>query len=401
MLFSIRITPGSPYQIALLSLETKEQKTVLENARQAHYLPTGHLVYELSGTGNLMAVPFDLGRLEVTGEPVPILEGVRQTGGGSVDYSVSEEGTLVYVPSQAQLERNVVWVDREGRETLVTEEKREYSAPQISPDGKQVAFSMHSGGSPNSIWIYDLEQDSFNRLTLEGTIAGAAAWTPNGKWLTFQSNPDGQRNIYRQLADRSGLPERLTNSPFTEMPTSWSPNGQLLAFHRQSQTADWDIAILDMEKDSEAQIFISSPFIDCCAKFSPDGAWLAYVSNEEGQDHVYVRPYPGPDVKFLVSGEEGGGEPIWSPDGTELFYRSGNKMMAVSMQTEPRFSSGRPILLFEGSYRGATSQPSGYAYYDIFPDGQRFLMSKEDRTPTQINVVLNWFEELKRLVPTN
>ena len=156
-----------------------------------------------------------------------------------------------------------------------------------------------------------------------------------------------------------------------------------------------------MEEDSEPQRFISSPVVDCCAQFSPDGAWLAYVSNEEGRDHVYVRPYPGPEVKFRVTEEDGGGEPIWSPDGTELFYRTGNEMLVVSIQTEPRFASGRPTVLFEGSYRGATSSPPGYAYYDISPDGRRFLMSKEDSTPTAINVVLNWFEELKRLVPTN
>ena len=236
VLFSIRSTPGVPWQVAVLSLETKEQKTLLTDGRQAHYLPTGHLVYELSRTGNLMAAPFDLARLEVTGEAVPIVEEVRQVGSNSVDYAVSEEGTLVYVPDQTVIERSMVWVDREGRETLMTEEKREYAAPHISPDGKQVALSMHKGGAPNSVWTYDVEQDSFSRLTLEGTITGAAAWTSDGKWLTFQSNPDGQRNIYRQLADRSGLPERLTTSPFTQMPTSWSPDGKLLAF--QTTTPD-------------------------------------------------------------------------------------------------------------------------------------------------------------------
>ena len=146
---------------------------------------------------------------------------------------------------------------------------------------------------------------------------------------------------------------------------------------------------------------MASPGHECCAVFSPDGNWLAYVSDELGRTHVYVRPYPGPDVKFLVSEEaEGGGEPVWSPDGTELFYRSGNRMMVVSVQTESTFRAGRPEVLFEGLYR-TTGHPAGLQYYDISPDGQRFLMIKRDEDPAQINVVLNWFEELKRLVPTN
>ncbi len=134
--------------------------------------------------------------------------------------------------------------------------------------------------------------------------------------------------------------------------------------------------------------------------FSPDGQWLAYVSNETGQSHVYVRPYPEPDVKFLVSGEEGGSEPVWSPDGSELFYRSGNKMMAVSIRTQTTFSASRPQVLFEGSYLVSTII-RGNQYYDISPDGQQFLMIKRPEAERQINVVLNWFEELKRLVPTN
>ena len=136
--------------------------------------------------------------------------------------------------------------------------------------------------------------------------------------------------------------------------------------------------------------------------FSPDSKWLAYVSNQTGQRHVYVSPYPDPEVKYLVSGDQGGGEPVWSPDGTELFYRSGNKMMVVTVETEPTFRVGKPEELFEGSYTVSAINPGFLQYYDISPDGQRFLMIKKDEQMAagQINVVLNWFEELKRLVPT-
>ncbi|MCZ6484475.1 MAG: hypothetical protein O6826_02115, partial [Acidobacteria bacterium] len=162
-----------------------------------------------------------------------------------------------------------------------------------------------------------------------------------------------------------------------------------------------DILVLPMEGDGEPQPFNTSPDSECCAKFSPDGNWIAYVSDELGLNHVYVSPYPEPNVKWLVSGEEGGEQPVWSPDGNELFYRSGDKMMVVSVQTEPTFRAGRPEVLFEGRYVRTSFIP-GYQYYDISPDGQRFVMIKAAEGSTaQINVVLNWAEELKRLVPTN
>jgi Tol biopolymer transport system component len=398
VLFSIRYPPGTPYQIAVLSLETKEQKALLANGRQAHYLPTGHLVYELSGTGNLMAVPFDLARLEVTGEPVPIVEGVRQVGSSSVDYSLSDEGTLVYVPSQPDVQR-LVWVDRKGTESLITQEEVSFATPRISPDGKQVALAITKSGETQNIWIYDLESESLRRLTFAG--GSVETWSPDGKWIIFQGrDSEGQRAISRQLADGSGPIEHLT-APGVEpmLPGSLTPDGSVLAFSRASGD---DIFLLPMEGDRELQTLISSSNNECCSKFSPDGNWIAYVSNELGPDHVYVSPYPKADVKWVVSGKEGGGQPVWSPDGTELFYRSGDKMMVVSVQTDPTFRAGKPEVLFEGSYVATRLGPGGYQYYDISPDGKRFLMLK-DVTPeaTQINVVLNWFEELKRLVPTD
>jgi len=385
VLFSIY---GAGHQIAALSLETGEQKTLIENGRQGKYVETGHLIYEQAETGNLMASSLDLARLEVTSDPVPVLQGVRQAG-QVVDYALSDEGTLVYVPHQQEAQ-SLVWVDRKGTESLITQGDVSFGSPRISPDGKQVAVAI-SGDQTQNIWIYDFDSESLRRLTFgSGSVE---TWSPDGQWIIFQFEDDkGQRAISRQLADGSGPVEHLTDvSVGAKLPGSLTPDGSVLAFDRVG-----DIWMLPMQGDTEPQPFITSPNTQANAKFSPDGKWLVYVSDELGLDQVYVSPFPNPDnVKWLVS-EEGGGQPVWSPDGTELFYRNGDRMMVVSVQKDPAFRAGRSEVLFEGTYF-SSAYVSGYQYYDISPDGQRFLMIKAVEGSTgQIHVTLNWFEELKR-----
>ena len=406
LLFSVQFSSGEA-QIAALSLETKEQKLVLENADQARYLPTGHLIYEQPGTGNLMAAPFDSAGLEVTGDQVPVVQGVRRTPLNHVDYTISDNGTLVYVPDGGTTlhEHSLVWVDRDGTETSVTEEKREFRAPRISPDGKQIAMIIGVPAVGAQIWIYDIPTDSFSRLTFEEQRSGSSAWSPDSKWLIFQSGDSGEGGMVRQPFDGSLPPERLTSTPNRQMPNSWSSDGQFLAFIEgtSSVTGTFDIGILPLEGE-EPDYIVATPAMECCPKFSPDGKWIAYISDESGRIQVYVRPFRGPDVKRLISDEEEGGtQPVWSPDGTELFYLSGNKMMVASIQAKDQtLVAGKPRKLCEGSYV-SHSNPPGYQYYDISPDGKRFLMMKEGpiQNQAQINVILNWFEELKRLVPTN
>jgi len=339
----------------------------------------------------------------VTGGPVPLVEGVQDAGNlsGAALFTFSDLGSLVYVPGATVTENSLVWVDRDGTEHQVIEEKRNYTLPRVSPDGKRLAFAFYEDDQSRNVWIYDIERDSNRRLTFEGVDNAPLIWSSDGNSITFQSDRDGPNNIYQKPADGSGPAERLTTSQNTQTPTSWSPDGSVLVFQETFPATGRDILLLPMEGDGKPQLLISSPSNDCCARFSPDGQWLAYVSDETGQPNVYVSPYPEPNIKYLVSGQEGGGAPVWSPDGTELFYQSGAKMMVISVETDPTFNTDRPQELFEGSYRISTTNPGFTQYYDISTDGQRFLMIKlEQQEGAQINVVLNWFEELKRLVPT-
>jgi len=351
----------------------------------------------------------------VTGNAVPVVEGVLQsTSSGAAQYSISATGSLVYVPGGVQAsQRRLVWVSRNGAEQPLAAAARRYSTPRLSPDGRRVAVGIDE--QETQVWLYDLSRDTLTRLTFEGNTNNNPSWTTDGKRIAFSSNKEGPRNLFWQLADGSGGPERLTTSEYTHVPMSWSPDGQLLAFIEINPTTGYDIWVLRLSDPSassgqvpsagsgqvrKAQPFLRTPFTDSVPQFSPDGRWLAYVSNESGRFEIYVQPYPGTGGKRQIS-TEGGTEPVWNRNGRELFYRSGDRMMAVEIATQPGFDVGKPRVLFEGQY---LPTPGTLPNYDVSPDGQRFLMLKPSEqaqgAPTQINVVLNWFEELKRRVPT-
>jgi len=396
LLFSIRFVPER-FQTALLSLETGERKVVLENARQARYLPTGHLIYEPSITGNLMVVSFDLAALEVTGDSVPVVQGVRQTGStGSVDYAISNNGTLVYVPSTSNggLNLALVWVDREGQEEPLTAEPQSYESPRISPDGSRLAVTINeSGGS--DVWIYDLEREILTRLTFDPAADHLPVWTPDGRRIVFDSGRAGaDHNLFWKAADGTGQAERLTTSPNNQTANSFSPDGKRLVFIEPATTG---LQVLSMEGERTSQPLLQSQISESKGMISPDGHWIAYESNESGRIEIYVRPFPNVEEGKWQISRDGGTSPVWAPQGLELFYRNGQAMMVVGIKTEPTFTPGSPVVLFTGRY----TMGGGIINCDISPDGQRLLMIKEVEGSTgRINVVLNWFEELKRLVPT-
>jgi serine/threonine-protein kinase len=386
-------------RIALLSLDTGERRVLVEGGTYGRYVPSGHLVY--ARAGGLLAVPFDLKRLEVTGPPLPIVEGVAMTAiTGAAEFGASADGSLAYVPgAETGVERTLVWVDRKGTAQPLSAPPRPYGDPRLSPDGQRVALEIVHGNS--GVWVYDLGRGTSTRLIeTGGTLLASPVWTPDGKRVTFSSLASGGWDLDWMSADGSGGPERLAPGESLQWPGSWSPDGQALAFSKTDPTTGSDIWVLNLKPERKAQPFLQTPANESGGMFSPDGRWLAYQSDESGRWEVYVRPFPGPGGKTQISAE-GGVEPVWARNGRELFYRNGDKMMATAVETKPTFAAAKPKLLFERHYE--PSPQSFLANYDVSPDGQRFLMinaSEQEQASTQINVVQNWFEELERRVPT-
>jgi serine/threonine-protein kinase len=384
LLYDIYSGPGTG-KVAVQSLKTGERRELLQAGNLPRYAPSGHLVY-LQGA-NLMAAPFAPRRLAITGAAVPVIEGVFQ-------YSFSSTGSLVYVPGSSQaLQLRLVWVDRKGAEQALPAPAHNYVMPRISPDGRRVAAALEEADS--QVWLYDLARDTLTRLTFEGANNVDPVWTPDGKRIVFKGHAN---RLFWQPSDGSGAAEGLTSGPLStnDIPSSWSPDGQAVAIVETIGTQS--VWILPLQ-DRKPQLFDRGQTNESAPRFSPDGHWIAYTSAESGRIEIYVRPYPGPGGKWQIS-TEGGTEPLWNPKGRELFYRIGNKMMAVEVTTQGAFSAGKPRVLFEGAY---VPTPRSLPNYDVSPDGQRFLMLKateQAQAPTQINVVLNWFEELKRRVPS-
>lgn len=251
-------------------------------------------------------------------------------------------------------------------------------------------------GATWGVWLYDFSRSTLTLLTSNGSSQWPE-WTPDGKRVVYRGTRAGFRNLFWKNADGSGEEERLTTGESIQTVNSVSPDGKRLVFDEQDPATGLDVWVMPLDGDRKPQKLLNSPSNEQNAHFSPNGRWLAYMSNESGRPEVYVRPFPGPGAKLQVS-TEGGALPVWSRDGRELFYILDDKTMAVDVKTEPGFSAGVPKLLYAGRYIGSLS-----GAHDVSPDGRRFLRiqpTESAQAGAQINVVINWFEELKRRVPT-
>jgi len=385
-------------RILVQSLKMGEPKDLFSGIG-AQFLPTGHIVY--NSRDNDFAVRFDLDRLEVIGGPVPMVENMA-------DRAISDSGTMVYIPNAAPgtpyLRRNLVWVDQEGHEEPIAGGPKSYMNPRLSPDGTRIALSIED---PRDIWIWDLVRENLTRLTFDAADEVNPLWTPDGKRIAFFSNRGDKTSVYWKAADGTGKDEFLGGGHY---PASWSDDGKNMVLTEwDTEALNYDIGILPMEGDRKRRMVLKEKYHEAQPRISPDGRWMAYTSNESGQNQVYVRPFPEVEGGRWQVSTSGGDSPLWSPDGRELFFRQGDAVMAVSSKTDPTFSVETPKMLFRGTYVNAALAYDDWdcVTWDISPDGKRFLMMKETGSAAsgrgrsrKINVILNWFEELKQRVPT-
>jgi serine/threonine-protein kinase len=398
-------------QIAVRSLTTGKQTVLLEDAADARYVSSGHLVFVRRGT--LMAAPFDLSRLELTGAPVSVVEKVMQSvnqvstavDSGAAQFAVSELGTLVYATGGINPDerRTLVWVNRNGTSQPLPVPPATYFGPQLDPTGKRLAvFTTPSGNS--RVWTLDPRVGALTALTTVEERGHHNVWAPNGRKIAFSSL--AQRAIFMKNADGSGIAQRVAQSDYFVESSAWTPDSTVLAFvehHPLTSTDIWEVDVNGSERQPRA--IVQTLYQDTHPAFSPNGRWLAYASNDSGRLEVYVQPYPGPGRRMRMS-TDGGTSPAWRRDGKELYYLEVHPpgsmgIVAVRVDTDADdLFTGVPRRLFHGRYGAMSGRPN----YDVTSDGQRFLMVQAlDPLPepaTELILVNNWFQELRQLAPS-
>ncbi|MGE5361664.1 MAG: TolB family protein [Bacteroidales bacterium] len=397
---------GLESRLEWLSLETGQRKMLVEDAADGRYLPTGHLVFVRRGA--LMVVAFDLARLQTSGPVVTAVPQLMQAfnvmmpdmNSAAGQYSVSASGALLWAKGGMlpDVVSQLYWVDRSGRaESWSAFGTRAVGAVRLSPDGRRAVFA--TDGLDRGVWVYDIRRNSATRLTSDSqTWFVAPSWTPDGKRVAFSWWKNGL-HMWLTPADGAGKMEQLPRTEFSQRGSSWTRDGRYLAFVDTGGETGSDINVLRMA-DRQVTPFAATKAAEVFPEFSPDGRWLAYVSNESGRNEVYVRSFPDGKRTLPIS-TEGGTSPLWGPGGRELFYWDVGfkKLTRVDVSAGQTLSAGPPRLLFEFTAAASVMIRN----YDITPDGQRFLIQKtRNASPaivTELNLVRRWFDEVKRVSP--
>ena len=388
--------------IEALTLKTGVRKTVYRGGTFGRYIPTGHLLFANKDT--IFAVPFDIKSLEVTGSPAPVTQAVGYNPTeGSAHFAVADNGTLIYRGGGSGTPvYSALLVDERGDGKPLWEGERSYGEAHFSPDGNKVTFMVLADNNWD-LWVYDRIRQVSTRLTFEDGTDGPGVWSPDGQYIAFSSTRQGASNIYRKRADGSGDVERLTESSVGQYVSSWSADGKYLLYSPQTNAND--LWLLPLTGDRKPKEFLATKFTETEGAFSPDSRWIAYQSDESGRLEVYVRPLEGAG-KWQVS-QGGGGYPRWSGDGRQLFFRDNEGVMSVPITVAgASLEVGRARRALKGAFRGGVAGILVAALtvpdYDVARDGSHFLMYPPDSKTTgrsqHVNVVLNWFTELRRLL---
>ena len=384
---------GAGARVAALDLTSRRITTLMDQAMDAHYAPTGHLVYGTQ-TGALVAVPFDAKRVRVTGSPVSLLEGLLvKPAAGVAEFDLSASGRLVYLAG-IQTPRTLVVVDARGTERPLGQMVG-LGSPRFSPDGRRIALFSAEGRS-SDIRVLDLERKTLSRLTFEGQNL-YPEWTPDGRRIAFYTF--GRKSLqgihlFWTAADGSGEARPLYAAPGNQVEVQFTPDGRTMAFRQTTPgtTTKRDIWIAQVDSPQAAHPYLNSLFDERSMVLSPDGHWMAYVSDESSRDEVYVRSFPEASGRWQIS-VDGGVEPRWAHSGRALFYRSGDSLVSVAITTRPGFVVGQRSLVFTRPYFMGDTH---HAHWDVAPGDKGFVFIRQGTETPSLVVALNWFEELKR-----
>jgi len=390
----LSVVGPSRLDLAALTLATGRVTRFSQRGGYPRYVNAGFVVVS-DPSGILSAVPFDPRHLQVTGAAVPIVDKLSSNPDGDVNVGVSRSGGLAYQASVSSGNR-LVLVERSGGVQEIGSDTAFYYGPRFSPDGRRVAVARYGdiqNLSNPDVWVLDLEQHTRTRLTFD-TTASWPVWTPDGRRVAYRRARAGAGGVFWIPADGSGAPESLMTSAGNWFPTGFTPDGRGLVYHGVApQGSMAEIGTSSVTGDRSGHQLLASAFHNYDPSVSPDGRWIAYMSNESGRMEVYVRPFPGPGGRWQVS-LDGGAEPVWSPTGREIFYRDGERMMAAAVREQGAFEVLSRTQLFSGPYNVTNNVLTNY---DVSRDGQRFLMVLPVEGAEQsVYVTLNWFDQLRR-----
>jgi serine/threonine-protein kinase len=391
VLFTVKFNNISSFDdaaIAAENIETHERKELVRGGSYGRYIATGHLMYA-RGT-SLFAIPFDVGRMQISGTPLPVLEGgMLNPYSGTANFEVSRTGILVYTPIGPAGINNVAvaWMDHQGKTTRIIGENRPYDNPRLSPDGSKIAVTLRAAN--DDIWVYDIARAALSRLTFGGGNSDLAVWTPDGMEIVFAAERGRGIALLRKPWDGSGAPVDLGigHELSQYAPPSITPDGRKIVFSSKG-----DLMVKDLQEGGATTRLAETEAFEDAPRLSPDGRILTYASNESGRMELYAVPYPKPGGKWQISTGGPSSPAVWSPDGRELFYAEQGKLMKVDVTTTPRVKFSSPYVV-------CPLPPAIYSVYGVSTDGKRFLVGIGESSKvvaTQVNVVVGWFEELEQ-----